>query len=93
MLKDEYPEKLVALNEQLKALPAANSKGPKVVTSGIVCDNPALLAAFEENGIAIVADDVAHESRAFRTDAPENEADPLLALAKQFAAIDYDVLL
>lgn len=64
-----------------------------MVTSGIICDNPKLLEIFEENNIAIAADDVAHESRSFRTDAPENEADPMMALAKQFAGIDYDVLL
>ena len=92
MLKDEYTAKLVELNEELKKLPAANWKGVKVVTSGIVCDNPKLLAIFEENNIAIAADDVAHESRSFRTDAAE-EGDPMLALAKQFANIDYDVLL
>lgn len=92
MLKDEYTEKLVALNEELKKLPAANWKGVKVVTSGIVVDNPKLLAIFEENNIAIAADDVAHESRAFRTDADET-GDPMMALAKQFANIDYDVLL
>ena len=40
MLKDEYTEKLVALNEELKALPAAKWNGTKVVTSGIICDNP-----------------------------------------------------
>ncbi len=92
MLKDEYTEKLVALNEELKKLPAANWKGVKVVTSGIIVDNPKLLAIFEENNIAIAADDVAHESRAFRTDAAE-DGDPMMALAKQFANIDYDVLL
>ena len=92
MLKDEYTAKLVELNEELKKLPAANWKGVKVVTSGIVCDNPKLLAIFEENKIAIAADDVAHESRSFRTDADET-GDPMMALAKQFANIDYDVLL
>ncbi len=92
MLKDEYTAKLVELNEELKKLPAANWKGVKVVTSGIVVDNPKLLAIFEENNIAIAADDVAHESRSFRTDADET-GDPMLALAKQFANIDYDVLL
>ena len=92
MLKDEYTAKLVALNEELKKLPAANWKGVKVVTSGIICDNPKLLAIFEENNIAIAADDVAHESRAFRTDASE-EGDPMMALAQQFADTDYEVLL
>ena len=92
MLKDEYTEKLNALNEELAALPVCDWKGTKVVTSGIICDNPNLLAAFEENNIAIAADDVAHESRAFRTDAPET-GDPLRALAIQFRDIDHDVLL
>ena len=42
--------------------------------------------------MAIAADDVAHESRAFRVDAPET-GDPMEALAQQFANQDYDVLL
>ena len=92
MLKDEYTAKLVALNEELKKLPVCDWKGVKVVTSGIICDNPKLLAIFEENNIAIAADDVAHETRAFRVDAAE-DGDSMMALAKQFANIDYDVLL
>lgn len=93
MLKDEYTEKLVALNEELKALPAAKWNGTKVVTSGIICDNPKLLQIFIDNNIAIAADDVAHESRGFRFDAPEDVQDGLLALALQFSAMDYDILL
>ena len=92
MLKDEYTEKLTALNAELAKLPVCNWKGVKVVTSGIVADNPKLLAIFEENKIAIAADDVAHESRSFRADADET-GDPMMALAKQFAALDHDVLL
>ncbi len=93
MLKDEYTKKLEELNAELEKLPAANFKGVKVVTSGIICDNPKLLAIFEENNIAIAADDVAHESRSFRTDAEEGTSDAMMALAKQFAAVDYEVLL
>lgn len=92
MLKDEYTEKLNKLNAELEALPVCNWKGTKVVTSGIICDNPKLLAAFEENNIAIAADDVAHESRSFRVDVPEND-DAMMALAQQFANVDYEVLL
>lgn len=92
MLKDEYTAKLNELNAGLEKLPVCDWQGTKVVTSGIICDNPALLAAFEENNIAIAADDVAHETRSFRTDVPE-DADPMMALAHQFANIDYDVLL
>lgn len=92
MLKDEYTAKLNELNAELEKLPVCDWQGTKVVTSGIICDNLALLAAFEENNIAIAADDVAHETRSFRTDVPE-DADPMMALAHQFANIDYDVLL
>ncbi len=90
--KAEYTGKLEALNEELRALPARGWKGVKVVTSGIICDNPRLLEIFEENHMAIAADDVAHESRSFRVDAPET-GDPMEALAKQFADQDYDVIL
>ena len=93
MEKPEYNAKLEELNKELKALPVCDWQGTKVVTSGIICDNPKLLSIFEENNIAIAADDVAHESRSFRVDAPEDELDPVRALAKQFANMDYDVLL
>lgn len=93
MLKDEYTAKLEQLNAELESLPVCEWKGVKVVTSGIICDNPKLLKIFEDNGVAIAADDVAHESRSFRVDCPEDEEDPMMALAKQFANIDYDVLL
>ena len=92
MTKAEYTEKLVALNAELKALPVCEWKGVKVVTSGIICDNPELLKIFDDNNIAIAADDVAHETRAFRVDASE-EGDPMMALAQQFADQDYEVLL
>ena len=92
MLKDEYTEKLEALNAELKKLPVCKWDGVKIVTSGIICDNPKLLAILDENKVAIAADDVAHESRSFRVDASE-EGDPMRALAKQFADIDYEVLL
>ena len=92
MTKAEYTEKLVALNAELAALPVCEWKGVKVVTSGIICDNPELLKIFDDNNIAIAADDVAHETRAFRVDAKE-EGDPMMALAQQFADQDYEVLL
>ena len=87
-----YAEKLEALNAELAKLPAADWKGKKIVTSGIICDNPKLLQIFDDNKIAIAADDVAQESRAFRVDASE-EGDPMMALAQQFADQDYDILL
>ena len=51
MPKSEYTEKLTALNAELAALPVCDWKGTKVVTSGIICDNPKLLEIFEENNM------------------------------------------
>jgi len=92
MRKEEHTEKLLALNEELRKLPAAKWNGVKIVTSGIVCDSPALLKVLKDNNVAIAADDVAHESRPLRVDASE-EGDPMEALCRQFADQDYDVLL
>lgn len=55
-----------------------------VMTTGILCDSPALLDIFDELGLQIVADDVAAESRQYRTDAPDGMA-PLDALSEKFA--------
>ena len=92
MRKEEHTEKLLALNEELKKLPAAKWNGVKIVTSGIVVDSPALLKVLKDNHVAIAADDVAHESRPIRVDADET-GDPMMALCKQFADQDFDVLL
>ncbi len=92
MRKDEYTEKLAALNTELRALPEAKWNGVKGVTAGIIVDNPTLLKIFKDNNVASAADDVAHESRMIRVDADET-GDPMEALCKQFADQDYDVLL
>ncbi|WP_129598067.1 2-hydroxyacyl-CoA dehydratase subunit D [Anaerophilus nitritogenes] len=93
MLKSEHTELLKELNELLEKSPKVEWKGTKIVTSGIVLDSPSLLEIIENNNMAIVADDMAHESRAIRVDVPEDEENPMKALALQFAAQDYDTLL
>ena len=62
MDKAEYTEKLEALNAEIAALPEAKWNGVKVVTSGIICDNPTLLKIFKDNNVAIAADDVARRA-------------------------------
>lgn len=93
MDKAEYTEKLDALNAELEKLPESTFDGIRVMTSGIICDNPRLLKLFDDNHLAIVADDVAHESRSFRVDAPEDEEDGMRALAVQWANQGYDSIL
>lgn len=93
ILKSEHTVLLNELNDLLEKAPVVEWKGTKIVTSGIVLDSPSLLDIIDKNNMAIVADDIAHESRAIRVDVSENEEDPMKALALQFAAQDYDTLL
>lgn len=92
MTKAEHTEMLAVLNRRLAELPVSTWKGTKILTSGILADNKSLLQIFEENNLAVAADDVAAESRGIRIDVPEHE-DPLYALALQFGEQDHDTLL
>lgn len=80
MLKDEHTDLLRILNQQLEALPEEQWDGVRVVTSGIITDNPGLLEVFDNYKVCVVADDVAHESRALKVDIDLSIADPMLAL-------------
>lgn len=93
MLKEEHTELLKQLNAKLEALPEEDWDGVRVVTSGIITDNPGLLEVFDNYKVCIVADDVAHESRGIKIDVDTTIEDPMLALADQFARMDEDPIL
>lgn len=67
MDKKAYTEQLSALMDELELQPREQAAGPKVVVTGLMTEPVKLLDAFTENGYAFVADDLAHESRQFRT--------------------------
>jgi bcr-type benzoyl-CoA reductase subunit C len=78
---------------ELKQLPKEENKGIKVVLTGILAEPDALLDTFIENNIVVVADDLAQESRQFRTSVSKGEnALELLAyrMANQSCALLYD---
>ena len=93
MLKDEHTELLKKLNALLETLPEEKWDGVRVVTSGVITDNPGLLDILDSYKVCVVADDVAHESRALKVDIDLSIDDPMLALADQFARMDEDPLL
>lgn len=86
MLKEEHTALCEELIAALKAEKPCNG-GVKIMTSGILADAPALLDILDECGMHIAADDVAAESRQYRTDAPADGA-PLDRLAAKFCAMD-----
>ena len=85
MTKEEH----TALCEEFLAELGEAGAGEKlgIVVSGILTDAPQLNEIFDDMGMHIVADDVAAQSRQYRTDVPEMD-DPLQALAVKFADMD-----
>ena len=75
------------LLDELKNSSAGNEKKIPVAVTGILADAPGLLKILDENGLQIVADDVAAESRQYRTDSVIGE-DALYSLARKFSARD-----
>lgn len=93
IFKDEHTKMLKQLNSILESMPEESWDGPKVVTSGIITDNSGLLEVLDKYHVCVVADDVAHESRALKVDIDLSIDDPFMALADQFARMDEDPLL
>lgn len=83
----EHTKAVEAIVAQCKTLSPEPWKGHKIVVTGIIADSPSILQILADNKMAIVADEVAHESRQFRQDIPENNA-PYEAMAEQIAQLE-----
>ena len=68
MLKEEHSKLVAEFLKELEGLEKSIGK-VRVITTGILADSPNLLAIFDDNNMTIVGDDIAHESRQYRTDA------------------------
>ena len=95
MRKEEHTALVNELLAVLEAEAPAEDK-IRIMTSGILADAPGLLEILDDNGMQIVCDDVAAESRKYRTDAPAEGETALDRLASKFCAMDncsvlYDV--
>lgn len=75
-----------SLISELKALPAEKSSGIKVILTGIMAEPDSFLELFNEYNLVVVGDDLAHESRQFRTDVPAGGT-PLERLARRWAEV------
>ena len=67
MDKKLYTEDMQKIIDGLKQMPEENMKQIKVVTTGLIGEPDELLDIFDACGISVVADDIAQESRQFRT--------------------------
>ncbi|MBE7721085.1 MAG: 2-hydroxyacyl-CoA dehydratase [Lacrimispora celerecrescens] len=87
MRKEDHTALVGQLIEALSQVEEKESK-IKVITTGILADSDGLLKIFDEHGLQIAADDVAHESRQYRTDV-NLELEPLEGLADKFSRMDH----
>lgn len=90
--KEEHLELVRALNDELAGLPESLAGYKPIVLSGIYEDIPAISKILDDNKYAVVADDVAKESRAFSMQVPET-GDPTEALADGFCGLRNDSVL
>ena len=87
MEKSRHTALVKELIAALKAEPAPEFKGKKIIVTGIQVEPYDVLDIFQENGFAIVADDLAQETRNFRQDVPDDN-DALMALARAWNEFD-----
>lgn len=90
--KADHLAKVKELNASLKAQPESVDGFKRVVLSGIYEDIPAISQMLDESKYAIVADDLAKESRAFALRVPQT-GNPIEALADGWCALDGDSIL
>lgn len=87
MEKSRHTALVKELIAALKAESAPEFKGKKIIVTGIQVEPYDVLDIFQENGFAIVADDLAQETRNFRQDVPDDD-DALMALARAWNEFD-----
>lgn len=87
MKKEKHTEYVKELINELKKLPVIPWKGKKVILTGIMAEPNEVLEIFKSENLAIVADDLAQESRQFRVDVPEG-TEPLYRLAQWWQNFD-----
>jgi benzoyl-CoA reductase/2-hydroxyglutaryl-CoA dehydratase subunit BcrC/BadD/HgdB len=69
--KKIHAEKMRVLNGALRAAPPEKGAPKRVILSGLLSEPEGVLEILAENGMTVAADDLAQESRQFRTPAPE----------------------
>lgn len=88
MDKSDYIEKIKIINDGLRQAEKPETENrKKVILTGLMAEPDGLLEIFEENGLTVVADDLAQEGRQFRTLADKG-GDPWHRMAKRLSEQD-----
>ena len=82
--KSEHTIIVREIIDALKERPVHQWTGKKVILSGILCEPNEVLDILAENQVAVTGDDLAQESRQYRTDIPLTGGGALKRLAMQW---------
>ncbi|MDP0488798.1 MAG: 2-hydroxyacyl-CoA dehydratase family protein [Fusobacterium sp. JB021] len=85
--KKQHTEYVKDFIKEIKKLKVEPWKGKKVILTGIMAEPKEVLEIMKSENFAVVADDLAQESRQFRIDVPEGGT-PLQRLAKWWQDFD-----
>lgn len=86
--KAKHLEILTKINDELKSMPKEDFKGKKIVTTGIIANSPNILSILEKHNLAIVDDNINHESGQFDYLINEGTDDPIRALSMWISEIE-----
>ncbi|MDY0241924.1 MAG: 2-hydroxyacyl-CoA dehydratase family protein [Rhodospirillaceae bacterium] len=87
MEKSKHTALVKQLIAEIRKQPMTPWNGKKIILTGIMAEPLGLLEIFRNNGFAIVADDLAQESRQFRHDVPAGRT-PLHRLARWWQELE-----
>ena len=82
--KGEHIEIMKDIIAGLEARPVHNWNGKRIVLTGITAEPESFLKIFEDNGMAVVGDDLGQEMRQYRTDIPTDDAPVMERIARQW---------
>lgn len=90
MDKAVYTKMIKEINEGLRAEGPSTFKGIRAIVTGIMAEPTEILDIFDENGIAMVGDDLAVGSRLWRTPARDNVEDVYMKMAYMIYDLEGD---
>lgn len=93
MDKADHLASLRELDALLAEVPASTEGFKRVMLSGIYADIPAVADIVDSSKFAVVADDLAKETRALSIEVAEGTGDGVKALAHAFCAVEADSVL
>lgn len=82
--KSEHTAIVKEIIAGLEKLPELVYRGKKILVSGITAEPDELLNIFTDNNMAVVGDDIAQETRQYRTPIPTSGGTPIRRLARQW---------